>query len=183
MRISARSQGTSAKKRSFNAFSGANSNHVRAVLYLRHPTSTVMMLQRLHVYRAVWPLLIGVLAIAAWNGAIAWDFCSHESSSPKHCAGSATHSSEQTANVTGVARIASMQNTAEPCSHCLTHAPWSANSSRAIVNNNSSPGIVAAGAGGVVVESAPSNTPVQVYDHGPPGNGNPRYILNNTFRI
>jgi hypothetical protein len=142
-----------------------------------------MMLQRSHVYRAVWPLLIGVLAIAAWNGAIAWDFCSRESSSPKHCAGSAAHSAEQTANVTGAARIASLQNTAESCSHCLTHAPWSASSSRAVVYNNSAPGIIAAGSGVRAAESAPSNSPVQIYDHGPPGNGNPRYILNHTFRI
>ena len=142
-----------------------------------------MILQRSHVYRAVWPLLIGVLAIAAWNGAIAWDLCSHENSSPQHFAGSAAHSAEHTVKVTGVARIVSLQNTAEPCSHCLTHAPWSANSSLAVVYNNSSPGIIAPGSGVRAVDSAPSNSRVQIYDHGPPGTGNPRYILNNTFRI
>ena len=143
------------------------------------------MVQKTYVYRAMWPLLIGVLAIAAWDGAAAWGLCAAEPASPKHCAEKTEHSQHQIMRVPGVARLATaIQNAAEPCSHCLTHSPWGpSSSSRAIVPNNVSPAVAAADSPVAVVEFSTSNSPVAIYDHGPPGNGNHRYILISSFRI
>ena len=143
------------------------------------------MLQQTYVYRAVWLLLIGVLAIAAWGGAAAWGLCAAEPATPKHCTEKTEHSHHQIMHVSGVDRMATaIRNAAEPCSHCLTHSPWGpSSSSRAIAPNNVSPAGAAADAPVAVVEISTSKTPVAIYDHGPPGDGNHRYILNSSFRI
>ena len=143
------------------------------------------MVQKTYVYRAVWLLLFGVLAIAAWDGASAWRACSHEIRSPKHCAEKVEHAATHVSSVAVVSRTASVkQTTVEPCSHCLTHSPWGPNSSpRAIGVNNFSPAVATNDSHVVAVEFSAPNSPLEIYDHGPPGNGNLRYILNSTFRI
>ena len=142
------------------------------------------MVQQIYVYRAVWLLLFGVLAIAAWDGASAWSVCSHEISSPKHCSEKEEHSAQRVSNVPAVSRLGTLiERQVEPCSHCLTHSPWGPNSSPHAIVNNLSLAVVASDSHVVAVEFSASNTPVEIYDHGPPGNGNLRYILNSTFRI
>jgi hypothetical protein len=142
------------------------------------------MVQKTYVYRAVWLLLFSVLAIAAWDGASAWGACAHEISTPKHCAEKAEHAPNPVAGV-AVSRAITVERTSvEPCSHCLTHSPWGPNSApRAIVVNNFLPAVAAADSDVVAAEFSAPKSPVEVYDHGPPGNGNLRYILNSTFRI
>jgi hypothetical protein len=143
------------------------------------------MLQRFHVYHAVWPVVIGVLALAAWSGVCEW--CPAQTTTVGHCA--ATHSvtgSASTVHVTRDSHLAPINpQPIEPCSHCITHLPLGGGNSSAsvIAPNNSSHGVVAADlpVAGVWISTATSL--VETHEHGPPGKSSPRYLLNSTFRI
>jgi hypothetical protein len=88
-------------------------------------------------------------------------------------------------NLTNGMMDAAITQSREPCSHCIMHSRFDANSaSRAIVVSSSSCESCA-GDSAVVVVIAPSSliNLVEIHDHGPPGSSNPHYLLNNTFRI
>jgi hypothetical protein len=129
--------------------------------------------------------------VAAWNAASACGLCPQKSSSSApHCAEKNTHTAHRADNSADDSLLAAVQdfqaidNSAAPCSHCVTHSPWQANSSsNTALPNNSSHGFVAPEAYVVVAEFSASNSLVEIHDHGPPGYSSPRYLLNSTFRI
>lgn len=134
------------------------------------------------MYRAVWPLLAGLLVAAAFSNAIACQLCPQKTEDTSHCSDkSAAKESQHSINHESAAGVT---EPIEQCSHCITHVPAQTNSSwRAVVLNNSSPDIVAAGFYVAAVNTLSSTKPVEIHDHGPPGRSSPRYVLNSTFRI
>ena len=144
------------------------------------------MVRLIHLRRAVWPLLIGLLMVAAWSAASACGLCPQKSSAAiTHCGDKEAHAGRQVETATNDARLAlTIENSAAPCSHCVTHSPWQANSSsNEALPNNTSPGFIAPDLYVVVAEFSASNNLVEIHDHGPPGYSSPRYLLNGTFRI
>lgn len=140
------------------------------------------MLRRFHLYRAVWPLLTGLLIVAACNNVIACEFCPQKTRNTSHCADKDTGT--DSLHSVNHERAPVVTEQTEQCSHCFTHSPGQANSSlRAVVLNNSAHGIITADDCVVAVKFSSSTNPVEIHDHGPPGRSSPRYVLNNTFRI
>lgn len=133
------------------------------------------------MYRAVWPLLTGLLVVAACNNALVCKLCPQKTSSTSHCAEKVANTESQHSINHETATFGTEH--IDQCSHCVTHLPSRANSSRAVVFNNPSHGIVADYPAVVAVRFSSSTTPVEIHDHGPPGRSSPRYILNHTFRI
>jgi hypothetical protein len=128
----------------------------------------------------MWTLFMSVLMLAAWNTALMCGLCPPKSSKAKHCAEKET---AQPVRNTAADSLLAVQNSVDPCSHCVTHSPWQTNSTLT-APNSSSHGLAAPPALHVVVaEFSASNSLVEIHDHGPPGNVNPRYILNSTFLI
>ncbi len=73
----------------------------------------------------------------------------------------------------------------EPCSHCMMHSQSSSNSSlKVAVQNAPSYEVIAAdGSTDLIIPSSPSQTFLELHDHGPPGSSPPLYILVSSFRI
>src|ERR1700754_2251621 len=99
------------------------------------------MLRRIQVYRAAWPLLTGLLVLAAWNNALVCKLCPQKTSTPSHCADKGTNTAAEQSVNNETATVVTEQT--EQCSHCITHLPSQANSSRAVVFSNPSHGVVA----------------------------------------
>ncbi|HKV37530.1 MAG TPA: hypothetical protein VJP89_24515 [Pyrinomonadaceae bacterium] len=127
------------------------------------------MLRRIQFCRAVWLLLTAILVVAACHPALACESC------PRKPREMTSHCSHETLTV--------VTERVEQCSHCFTHSPSQANSSRAVVVNAPSHGIVAGYPYVVVIRFSPSTNAIEIHAHGPPGRSSPRYVLNHTFRI
>lgn len=139
------------------------------------------MFRRIQVCRGVWALLIALMVVAACNPALACESCPQKTRNTSHCADNggssdSQHSVSYEAATFGTEHV-------DQCSHCVTHLPSQANSSRAIVFNNPSHGVVADYPAVLAVRFSSSTNPVEIHAHGPPGRSSPRYILNHTFRI
>lgn len=143
-----------------------------------------LMLQRFHVYHAVWPVVIAVLALAASSGVCEW--CPAKTATVSHCA--ATHSATGSAPAAHLPRDSQLTainpQPVAPCSHCITRLPFGVNSSaNVIAPNNGSHGIVAANLSVVGFKISTATSLVETHEHGPPGKSSPRYLLHSTFRI
>ena len=127
---------------------------------------------------------MGVLMLAAGNTALMCGLCPPKTSStPTHCADKDAHSAQPVEDPPDDSRLA-VQNPVDPCSHCVAPSPWQTNPSLSEATpNSSSQSILGPELFVVVAEFSASHSFVEIHDHGPPGNANPRYLLNSTFRI
>ncbi|HXQ71860.1 MAG TPA: hypothetical protein VN844_15300 [Pyrinomonadaceae bacterium] len=137
------------------------------------------MFRSIQACRAVWVLSTALLVVAACNPALACEPCPLKTRNTSHCAEKGADTQHNTSHET--ATVGTEQT--DQCSHCITYLPSQSNSSRAIVVNAPSHGIVADYPAVVAVRFSTSTNPVEIHDHGPPGRSNPRYVLNSTFRI
>ena len=81
--------------------------------------------------------------------------------------------------------IAAARQQKEQCSHCTMNSQPRSNSPLRLVVLNSSAHQIAPANSSIpaVVTFELLTALVDVHDHGPPGTGSPRYVLNSTFRI
>ena len=81
--------------------------------------------------------------------------------------------------------MAALTQSRYPCSHCVMHSRSDANSaSQTVALSSLSNENIAADSSAQVVTALPwLITVIDIHDHGPPGSGNPRYVLNSTYRI
>lgn len=140
------------------------------------------MFRRAQLCRAVWPLLAGLLVVAACSNAMACALCPQKTRTVSHCA-EKTAGEDLPHSVNHETADAVTEHT-DGCSHCVTHAPGAANStSRVVVLNPSSHDIAAVDLCAVAVNFSSTVKLVEIHDHGPPGRSSPRYVLNHAFRI
>jgi hypothetical protein len=153
-----------------------------AILRPRVIVAAIAMLRRFQICRAVWPLLCGLLVVAACTNAMACALCPQEIRPVSHC--SSKDAGEDSQHSVNHEASTVFTEQGDGCSHCVTHSTGTANStSRAVVLNPSSHDVVAVDPPVVAVNFSSSTKLVEIHDHGPPGRGSPRYVLNHSFRI
>ena len=139
------------------------------------------MTRRFQICRGAWPLLCGLLILAACSNAMACALCPQETRPVSHCAENAAGDDSHHSVNQETADVVSDQTGG--CTHCVTHSPGTTNSSsRAVVLNPSAHDVVAVDPPVVTINFSLIQ-PVEIHDHGPPGRSSPRYVLNHSFRI
>ena len=141
------------------------------------------MFRRIHEYRAVLPVLSGLVFLAFCNNTIFWTFCPHLSAKSQHCHMAMSDMDES--ELPFEASTTAEADAQESCSHCMMHPQSGVNLPSALIvpNNSTSHDIVPAASSIVWASVASPLTFVDVHDHGPPGLNGSRYILNSSFRI